>query len=91
MSARARRGLVAGAVAAALFGPGAIEIVRLQWRQRRLDAQLRALAAQRAALAQEHARLQEDPTYVEGLIRSTFKVSKKNELVIPLDDAAARR
>jgi cell division protein FtsB len=74
---------VAGLVA--LFGPGAFHLLRLAVEQRRLDRQLAALAAQHDTLLQEQARLQSDPTYVEGLIRSTFKWAKPDEYVIPLD------
>ncbi len=87
MDARTRRRLGVGLLAAAaLFGPGLVEWVRLDWRQRRLDRELAALQARHAALKAEHERLQTDPVYVEGLIRSTFKHAKPNELVIPLQD-----
>ena len=36
-------------------------------------------------LAQEQVRFQLDPTYVEGLIRSTFKFAQPGEYVIPLE------
>ena len=78
-------------LAAAVFGPGLVQLARLSWEQRRLDRRLAQLSAQRAQLAQEEQRLQTDPTYVEGLIRSTFKVAKPGELVIPLESGESRR
>ena len=74
-----------------VFGPGFYEWVRLSVMQRRLDRQLAELAAQHEQLTQEQQRLQSDPTYVEGLIRSTFKVAQPGELVIPLDAASSSR
>ena len=67
---------------ALVFGPGGYQLVRLSVTQWQLNRQLAALTAQREALRQEHKRLQSDPTYVEGLIRSTFKVAKPGEYVI---------
>ena len=82
-------------IALALFGPGFYEWVRLSLEQRRLDRQLAQLAARHEQLVQEQERLQSDPAYVEGLIRSTFKLAKPGEYVIPLDatsqPSAARR
>ena len=72
-------------LALVLFGPGLYHLVRLSLAERRLDHRLAALSAQREALAQEQQRLESDPTYVEGLIRSTFKLAQPGELVIPLD------
>ena len=83
---RKRRLWVAGLITlAAIFGPGLIQLARLSWEQRRLDRQLAQLSADHERLAQEERRLQTDPTYVEGLIRTTFKLAKPGELVIPLD------
>ena len=72
-----------------LFGPGLYELVRLSVAQRRLDRRLAELAAERERLTQEEARLRSDPTYVEGLIRSTFKLAQPGEYVIPLDSSAS--
>ena len=71
--------------ALALFGPGLYEWIRLSLEQRGLDRQLAELAARHEQLVQEQERLQSDPAYVEGLIRSTFKLAKPGEYVIPLD------
>ncbi len=81
----ARRAVIMGALLAVLFGPGLLQMAGLSFRQWQLDRQLSALAAQRAQLTAEQERLQSDPAYVEGLIRSTFKVAQPGELVIPLD------
>ena len=72
-------------VALLLFGPGAYHLVRLSLAQRRLARQLRELEARHEALRRERERLESDPTYVEGLIRSTFKWAKPDEYVIPLE------
>ena len=79
---------VAGLV---LFGPGLYEWARLSLMQRRLDRRLAELAAQHEQLEQEHERLQSDATYIEGLIRSTFKLAQPGELVIPLDSDQRRQ
>jgi cell division protein FtsB len=78
------------AFAAGLFGPGLYDMARLAWRERALDEQLAALEARRHELTSEQERLEKDPTYVEGLIRSTFKVAKEGELVIPVDSSTSR-
>ncbi len=74
-----------GLLALVLFGPGLSHLVRLSLVERRLDRRLAALAARRNELTQEQQRLESDPAYVEGLIRSTFKLAQPGELVIPLD------
>ena len=76
-----------GLTALALFGPGLYELARLSLAERRLDRRLAELAKRHDALAQERQRLESDPAYVEGLIRSTFKVVGKGELAIPLEPA----
>ena len=90
MEPRARRfaGLI-GLGLAALFGPGLVQLIQLEWRQRRLDGELRALQTRREVLLNEQRRLTDDPVYVEGLIRTTFKHAKPNEIVIPLDEKKA--
>lgn len=83
---RARRfWLLGGALAAAvMFGPGLIALAQLSWERRRLDHQLAALAARQEALVREQERLEQDDAYVEGLIRTTFKLAQPGEYVIPL-------
>ncbi len=78
-------------VGAVLFGPGLCEFVRLSWIERRLDRELTELTNRREQLVREEQRLQSDPTYVEGLIRSTFKVAQPGEYVIALDNASQSR
>jgi len=69
-------------VCALVFGHGGYQLARLSVTQWRLSRRLAALTAEREALQHEQQRLQSDPTYVEGLIRSTFKVAKPGEYVI---------
>ena len=71
-------------VAAVIFGPGAYQVVRLSWKARVLERRQRELEVARQRLNTEQQRLASDPVYVEGLIRSTFKVAKPGELVVPL-------
>ena len=86
-AARRQRAISIGIVVALLlFGPGLVELGRLTWMEWRLDRRLAALSAQQEQLLQEQQRLQSDPAYVEGLIRSTFKLARPGELVIPLQD-----
>ena len=74
-----------GLVGLVRFGPGTYELIRLSIRQHRLDRQLAVIKAEHERLTKEQERLQSDPAYLEGLIRTTFKVSQPGELVIPLD------
>ena len=91
MEARTRRIIVGvGGLALALFGPGAYQWARLSLTQHRLDRRLAQLALERERLTRERQRLESDPAYVEGLIRSTFKLSQPGEYVIPLESASSR-
>jgi cell division protein FtsB len=85
MEKRTRQLIGLGLIALVLFGPGAIWLIRMEFRQRQLDQELARLKAKREQLAAEEARLRSDPAYVEGLIRTTFKVARPDELVIPLE------
>ncbi len=78
---------------ALIFGPGAAQWLRLSWHERALDRRLRELEATHQQLSDEQQRLASDPVYVEGLIRSTFKMAKPGELVVTRSDdpSAARR
>ncbi|MBI4341491.1 MAG: septum formation initiator family protein [Candidatus Omnitrophica bacterium] len=78
-------------VGAALFGPGLFDWIRMALKQRQLDRQLAQLAARKAQLAEEATRLTSDPGYVEGLIRSTFKMAQPGEYVIPLDEPSSNK
>ena len=73
-----------------LVGPAGYDWARLSLMQHRLDRRLAALAAERQRLLDEQQRLEHEPAYLEGLIRSTFKVAQPNEYVIPLDVPATR-
>ena len=87
MDGRKRRQWMIGAsvAVAAVFGPGVVQFVRLSLEQRRLDWRLSQLSAEHERLTQEERRIHTDPTYVEGLIRSTFKLAQPGEFVIPLE------
>lgn len=91
-SARTRSSwlLGAGLIAAVIFGPGLVQLGMLSVREHRLDRALAVVTARNQALTREHARLQSDPAYVEGLIRSTFKVAQPGEFVILPEDRASR-
>ena len=79
-----------GAVALVLFGPGTYQLAVLSIQQHRMDRRLAALQSEHQRLVQEQARLQSDPAYLEGLIRTTFKVSAPSEYVLPLDSEPRR-
>ena len=87
MSARTRWALPLSLVALLIFGPGMVQLARLSLMQRTLDRRLADLSLRQDRLAQEQQRLQSDPAYLEGLIRSTFKVAKPGEIVIPVTDS----
>ena len=74
-----------------LFGPGLTQQAWLAMKQWRLDRRLEVLKARQERLLAEQARLQTDPTYVEGLIRTTFKVARPGEYVVPLEDSKTSR
>lgn len=84
-TSRKPRAAVIIVVALAVFGPGLYHLARLSWQQRALAHRLRELEARTEALHDKHQRLQTDPVYVEDRIRSTFKVAKPGELVVPLE------
>jgi cell division protein FtsB len=75
---------------ALIFGPGLYHLIGLSLEQRRLDRRLAELSKRQETLTREQQRLASDPTYVEGLIRSTFKVVQPGEYVIPLDEPPRR-
>ncbi len=87
METRRKTWLLVGSLALVIaFGPGAIQWVQLRWRQHVMDQRLRVLEAKRDELETEQQRLKTDPVYVENRIRSTFKVAKPGEVVVPLTD-----
>ena len=69
-----------------LFGPGIWHLLDLSFQQYRLERQLAALEARQQALQLEETRLTSDQTYMEGLIRTTFKWAKPGEYVIALEE-----
>ena len=74
-----------------LFGQGTYHLARLSLEQQQLRRRLHALQAEHERLATEEIRLRSDATYVEGLIRSTFKQAKPGEYVVPLPVPSSRR
>ena len=72
------------------FGPGMIQLSRMSWQRYELQHRLHALQAQQQELTAEQQQLMSNPVYVEGLIRSTFKVAQPDELVVPLNDRPSR-
>jgi cell division protein FtsB len=82
---RARWVLMAALLAVLLFGPGLVRQARLAVHQFQLDQQLAALGAERMRLLTEQERLESDPAYVEGLIRTTFKFARPGESVLAID------
>lgn len=78
-------------ILAILFGPGLVYWVRLSIQQYQMDRRLLALSAEHERLAQQRKRLETDPGYLEGYIRSTFKMAKPGEYVIPLESANKKR
>ncbi len=68
-----------------LFGPGLYEWARICVTQYQMDRELERLLAEHERLAHERHRLESDPVYLEGLIRSTFKLAGPGELVVPLE------
>jgi cell division protein FtsB len=75
--------LLVGVLGAVLFGHGLWQLASLSWMEYRLDQRLGSLAAERYRLAKEETRLRTNPAYVEGLIRSTFKLARPGEMVVP--------
>lgn len=69
---------------AALVGRSGVEYVRLSLKEWRLNRQLDVVQSQYEDLLKRRERFQNDPAYVEGLIRTTFKQARKDEYVIPL-------
>ncbi|MBI2884729.1 MAG: septum formation initiator family protein [Candidatus Omnitrophica bacterium] len=82
--------LIGAALLAAVFGPGTLQWLQISWQHHTVSGRIRALEAQQQALQAERERLTHDTTYLEGLVRSTFKVAKPGELVVPMDDASSK-
>ena len=77
-------------IALLIFGPGLWQLAHLSLTEYQLDRRLARLARERQRLTDERQRLQHDPAYVEGLIRSTFKLAQPGEYVVPLDSSQSR-
>ena len=72
-------------ILAVALGPGLAHQLWIAWHTRQSDRRIDQLQETTTVLQTEQQRLQHDPVYLEGVIRSTFKVSKPNEVVVPLD------
>ena len=83
--------LAVAVLVALIFGPGTYQLLRLHWMEYQLDRRLDRLSTRREHLLSTQERLASDPAYVEGLIRSTFKVARPDEVVVPLDDDPSLR
>lgn len=68
-----------------IIGPSFVNWTKLSFEERALDRQLSELDARWESLTKEHERLESDPAYVEGLVRTTFKYGKPGEYVVKLD------
>ncbi len=82
---RTRRFIGAGLLGLLVFGPILFQLLHLTIAQWRVEREQQRLAAERERLLRERERLTSDPVYVEGLIRSTFKLAKPTEYVIPVE------
>ena len=85
MATRTRWLVGVSLVGLVVFGPGTYAMIRLAIRQYQLDRRLSVLHEEHERLAALEQRLRNDPAYLEGLIRTTFKVSQPGEYVIPLE------
>ena len=72
--------------AAAILGPALVQWAIMCWHDHRLIRQLQRRQTSYESLKAEQEHLRTDPVYVEGLTRTTFKVAKPGELVVPLSD-----
>jgi len=90
MAKRTRWIVAVGILAAALVGRSTAEYVRLSLQEKHLNRQLDQIQSQHDDLIKRRKRFQNDPAYVEGLIRTTFKQARKDEYVIPLSSLEER-
>ncbi len=91
MATRTRWLIGVSLVGLVVFGPGTYEMIYLAIRQHQLDRRLSLLQREQERLSALEDRLRNDPAYLEGLIRTTFKVSQPGEYVIPLEPDPDRR
>ncbi|GEM_PF-2983734 len=89
MAKRAQWLISGGVLGLVLFGPGAFQWIALSIQEHQLDQRLRTIKAEHERLTLLQARLQHDPAYIEGIIRTTFKVSQPGEYVVPLGETSA--
>ena len=75
-------------VALVAFGPGLLDWAWLSWHQRQAGRRLAELQARHRDLVAEQERLTNDALYVEDLARSTLKLAKPGEIVIPLSSSS---
>ena len=74
----------AGGITLITLGPGLLDWAWISWHQHVAARRLSALNARHQALADTRQRLTSDPLAVEDLARSTLKVAKPGEIVVPL-------
>ena len=80
-----------GVLGVLLFGSGLFNLAVLSFKNRREEAKIKRLEAQYEKLIDERDRLKNDPTYVEDLARSTFKVAKPGEIVVPIEPETRKK
>ena len=81
---------ILGVLALIALGPGLLDWAWIAWHRHWAARRVAELAARHAQLADEQRRLTSDPLYVEDLARSTLKISKKGEVVVPLASSSRR-
>ena len=86
-----RAALIGALVVVVAFGPATLVQLQLRWKAYVLARHLRALETERQTLAEEQEHLTSDAVYREGKARSTFKVAKPGELVVPIESDEPRR
>jgi cell division protein FtsB len=91
MEKRKTKFIAIGVLAALLFGPGLVNLLILSFKNHKEEAKIKRLEAQYEKLIDERDRLKNDPTYVEDLARSTFKVARPGELVVPIEPETAKK
>ena len=77
----------AGTITLIALGPGLLDWAWISWHQHLAARRLSALNAKRQELVDTRQRLTNDPLAVEDLARSTLKVAKPGEIVVPLSSS----
>ncbi len=70
------------AIVAVVFLPPFVKYQELRYRNRKLDAKIKALEAESRRLTDEKKRLESDITYVEKRAREKIGVVRKGEIII---------